>query len=87
MTGSTTTVRPLYEIAAEVKVEWSAASKNGVSPYAKPYLDAMFSLDKVTDMYGCDDAKEIVLRFLSNATSFKGEAARALKAELKGMLK
>lgn len=39
------------------------------------------------DKYGADDARGIVLYFLSNATAWRGPVARAVKAELKGMLK
>lgn len=45
----------------------------------------MMSLDGVNDKYGYSDAKEIVIYFLANATSWRGPVARAIKAELKGM--
>ena len=48
-----------------------------------PYLGAMFSLDKITDPYGADSGKSIVLYFLSNATTWRGETAKRVKAELK----
>jgi hypothetical protein len=47
----------------------------------------MRSLYSVNDAYGYDDGKTVVLYFLSNAASFKGEAAKALKAELKAAVK
>lgn len=75
-------VRPIYKIAADIKREWGAR----VNYAAKPYLDAMFTLDQITDEYGLDSGKSIVLYFLSNAHSFKGEKARALKAELKALV-
>lgn len=71
--------RPLSEIAREIKKDW----KNPA--YAKPYLDAMLELDKITDKYYADDAKGIVLYFLSNAASWRGEVAKRIKAELKAM--
>jgi hypothetical protein len=81
-----TTVRPLYTIAAEIRKTWP-----NVNYAAKPYLDAMGSLDKITDSYGMDDAKSIVRYFLSNATTWrdkKGEdTAKRIKAELKEMVK
>lgn len=76
--------RPIYEIAADIKREWSKLGK-GVSPYAKPYLDAMFSLTTIQDNYILDSGSSVVLYFLSNATSFRGERAKQLKAELKAM--
>ena len=79
-------MRPIHEIAREIRSDWNKQGK-GVSPYAKPYLDAMFSLDRITDNYIFDSGKSVVLYFLSNATSWKGETARRVKAELKGMCK
>ena len=76
------TFRPLYEVAAEVSKDWKKVNFG-----AKPYLEAMFSLDKVSDNYGCDSGKSIVLYFLGNAISWNGEVAKKVKAELKNMLK
>jgi hypothetical protein len=47
----------------------------------------MATMDKVNDPYGHDSGESIVLYFLSNARSWRGDAARRIKAELKGMLK
>lgn len=74
--------RSLSAIAHEISKDW----KN-VYFGAKPYLQAMFALDKITDMYGADDAKSIVLYFLANASSWRGETAKRIKAELKAMAK
>ena len=75
-----TTHRPLHVIAAEVSADWA-------KPYfgAVPYLDAMRRLNGIDDMYGWEDARTIVLYFLSNATTWRGEVARRVKAELKAM--
>lgn len=75
-------VRPLSTIAAEVRRTWPK-----VSPYAKPYLDAMAQLNSLNDSYYADDAQSVVLYFLSNAASWRGEDAKRIKAELKAMLK
>lgn len=75
-------VRPIYEIAREIRKHWKKVYFGAV-----PYLDAMSDLDKVTDDYGFDNAKSIILYFLSNASSFRGEDARRIKAELKKMVK
>jgi hypothetical protein len=74
--------RALKEIAAEVRTDWA-------KPYfgAVPYLDAMSTLDRISDDYGLDGAEEIVLYFLSNASTWRGETARRIKAELKAMVK
>lgn len=73
--------RPIYVIAAQVRRDW-------LRPYfgAVPYIDAMDSIDDINDMYGLDPARDIVRYFLSNATTWRGEVARTVKAELKGML-
>ena len=75
-------MRPLYVIAAEIQSDWTKVYFGAV-----PYLDAMGSLNKITDSYGADSAKEIVMYFLSNAQSWRGETARRVKAELKTMIK
>lgn len=57
-------------------------------PYcAKPYFMAMLSMDSVDDQYGCDSGREIVLRFLCNAGTWRGETARRVKKQLKELLK
>ena len=65
-------------IAREISREW----KN-VNYAAKPYLQAMYSLDSVKDSYYEDSAKSIVSYFLCNASGYRGEAAKAHKAALK----
>ena len=73
--------RPLWRIAHDIRNAWGR-------PYfgAVPYLRAMFDLEEIGDAYGADDAKSIVLYFLSNATTWKGPDARRIKAELRAML-
>lgn len=74
--------RSLSDIAAEIRREWP-------QPYfgAVPYLNAMRSIDGIHDRYGMDDGRTMVLYFLSNASTWRGDAARRIKAELKGMVK
>lgn len=74
--------RPLYEIADEIGRTWAK-----VNFAAEPYLSAMYTLNKITEPYYADSGDSIVRYFLSNATSWRGEDARRIKAELKGMLK
>jgi len=74
--------RPISEIAREIAMDW-----RNVNYAAKPYLQAMFSLNKITDTYIMDSAEGIVLRFLYNASSWRGPVAAKLKAELKAMLR
>jgi hypothetical protein len=74
----------LYDIASEISRDWRK-QKGGVGPAAKPYLDAMRTLNDVKDNYGADSAKTIVAYFLSNASQWKGDTARRVKAELKSL--
>jgi hypothetical protein len=74
--------RPLCEIAGEIRQTWPK-----ISYAAKPYLDAMSHLASITDPYYQDSAEDMVLYFLSNASSWRGEDARRIKAELKAMVK
>jgi hypothetical protein len=82
-----TNQRPLYVIAQEIRQDWNATSKNGIYFGAVPYLDAMSSLDKPTDKYGYDSGKSIILYFLANANTWRGDTAKRVKAELKTMYK
>jgi hypothetical protein len=81
ITQESTEPRPLRVIAAEIDREWPKVYFG-----ARPYLDAMHVLEKITDRYGLDRADDIVRYFLANATTWRGEAARRIKAELKGLL-
>ncbi len=81
-TTTVATVRPLSVIAADIRRDWAR-------PYfgAVPYLDALAALDGVNDRYGFDTGAELVARFLANAGTWKGDTARAVKAELRQALK
>lgn len=76
------THRPLYEIAADIQNNWKNVYFGAV-----PYLSAMRGLTSIDDSFGYDSADSIVRYFLSNASGWRGEDARRIKAELKGMLK
>lgn len=78
----TTTHRPLSVIAAEIEADWK-------HPYfgAVPYLGALSQLDTIEDAYGLDSARSVVIYFLSNAQTWRGEKARTIKVELKNMLR
>lgn len=86
MTTTTTTVRPLSVIAAEIAADWAPKGK-GINYAAKPYLEAMFSLNSINENYFCDSGKSVVLYFLCNARSWTGPVAKRVKAELKAMCK
>ena len=80
------TNRPLHEIAYEIEKDWSLKGK-GVYFGAKPYLDAMKSLDDVRGNYGADSAASVVRYFIANANTWRGETARNVKRELNQMVK
>ena len=73
----------LAEIARVVYKDWGAK----VNFAAKPYLEAMATLESIDQMYFCDSGSSIVAYFLSNATSWRGEVAREVKKELKKRIK
>lgn len=78
---TTKNTRPLYVIAAEIARTWPKVYFGAV-----PYLQAMSTLSTTGDNYGLDSGDSIVRYFLSNASTWRGEDARRIKAELKGML-
>ena len=54
-------VRPICEIAREIRSSWGAKIYFG----AKPYLNAMLSLNSINDKYMLDDADMIIRYFLA----------------------
>jgi hypothetical protein len=77
--------RKIYQIAGDIVEDWETLGK-GVHFAARPYLGAMLRLESINDSYDADSAQSIVRYFLSNASSYRGARAKALKAELKAML-
>jgi len=74
--------RSIAAIAGDIRRDWKNVYFGAV-----PYLQAMSSLDTLRDSYGADDARSIVMYFLSNANTYRGPKAKELKAELKTILK
>lgn len=74
--------RSLSAIAAEIRRDWKKPNFA-----AAPYLEAMQTLDRISDDYYADSGVSVVLYFLANANSWRGEVAKRVKAELKGMVK
>jgi hypothetical protein len=70
--------RSLSEIGRDIIYDWKK-----VNYAALPYLSAMRHMSTIDDKYYRDDAKDIILRFLSNASSWRGEKAKSIKKELK----
>ena len=74
--------RKIHEIASEILQDWK-------KPYfgAIPYIEAMLELNTIHDDYYLDTAESVVIYFLANAQTWRGETARRIKAELREMLK
>lgn len=75
---SNDSIRPIYKIAAEIRKVWGPKVYFGASPY----LSILMGMEKRGDHYGLDSSDDIILRFLSNASTFRGENAKRLKFEL-----
>jgi len=76
-------MRNLNQIAREIKADWGSK----INYAAKPYLDAMLALESINDNYYMDSGSSVVMYFLGNASTWRGEKARAIKKELNLMLK
>ena len=74
--------KTIREIAVEIKNSWGK-----INFAAKPYLDAMMTIEKISDKYHADDASSVVAYFLSNAQTWRGDDARRIKKELNELLK
>jgi hypothetical protein len=68
----------LNEIGQTIRQNWPKVYFGAV-----PYLDAICFLSSIDQNYMADSGKSIVIYFLSNATTWRGEVARLVKAELK----
>jgi hypothetical protein len=76
----------LSEIADAIRADLKATGQK-VPFGAGPYLDALGALQDINDDYGADSGKMIVAYLLSNLRGYKGEQAKAIKAELNRRLK
>jgi hypothetical protein len=74
--------RPIHKIATDIRLNW-------LKPYfgAVPYIEAMQTIDSITDRYYYDSAESVVRYFLANAGTWRGDKAREIKAELNSILK
>ena len=82
-TKTKTTPRALYTIAQDIQSDWGER----VTYSAVPYLHAMHQLNSLGSPYGVRDGRHVVQYFLANAGGWRGDTARAVKAELRAMLK
>lgn len=84
--------RTVSRVAGEILSLWSRPD-----PGALPYLEAMLSMDyssfthpdspTLERMYGAEPSRDVVARFLANASTFRGEDARRIKGELREILR
>lgn len=81
MNETTKQHRPIDEIVRDIHTHWER-------PYfaAVPYLNAMSRLKTKECRYGQESGGSIIVYFLSNASTFRGEYARQLKQELKDII-
>lgn len=76
--------RTFAQIALEIRKDWKKIYFGAV-----PYLDALSTIDSTSASatYGLDTAKNLVLYFLANASTWRGPVAASIKSELKTMIK
>ena len=72
----------ISDIAKFIKTDWKKIPLN-----AKVYIDAMLEINNIDAKYGLDDAKTIVLYFLANAVTYRGENAKIIKKHLNTLIK
>jgi hypothetical protein len=75
-------LRPIWQIAKDISNDWGKK----VSVSATPYLDAMFCLTTPKDSYMFDSGQSVVLYFLANASTYRGDKAKQYKQELRDHL-
>ena len=74
------TTRTISAIARDIRADWKK-----INYAAKPYLEAMLTLHSLETDFGHDSGESIVRYFLCNASTYRGERAKTLKAELKAV--
>lgn len=80
---STLSSKSIADLARIILKDWGTR----LNYAAKPYVEAMLSLETIKDNYILDSGNDIVARFLCNAGSWRGTVAKAVKIELKKRLK
>ena len=76
----------IAEIAHVCCANWTKLPIRGTREFdehqAGHYLNAMFTMETIDDGYGCDTGDTTIRYFLSNVSSWRGDVARSVKAEL-----
>ena len=78
--------RTIKDIVADITATWGEEKVRTTGYAAKPYLEALATVETVDEMYGADKAEHLVRYLLTNLTQFKGARARELKEELRAHL-
>ena len=87
MLGSNCPERKLSKTLIERKESWKTEPYQlSLERLAVPYLQAMATMESPQDNFGYDSGQSVVLYFLSNATTWRGDVARRIKKELKAMI-
>lgn len=73
--------RSIAAIAREIQDKWPRPNYAAI-----PYISAMRELHDMNSVYITEDAHGIVLYFLANASTWRGEDAKRIKDELRAML-
>jgi len=70
-------VHSISDLAKQIQADWR-------KPYfgAVPYIVAMRQIHLISDRYYEESAKDVVVYFLANAQTWRGEEARRIKAIL-----
>ena len=79
-TVNKTEVRPLYEIAKEIRKDWKT-----MPDYAFTHFEGFQYATSIDEMFYFDSVKGEVLYFLGSASTWRGSKAKEIKAELKKM--
>jgi hypothetical protein len=67
----------IREIAILIQKKWQ-----NIDPYARPYLEAMKTLNTINDKFFSDSAQSIIAYFLLNAASWEDPEANKIKKYL-----
>lgn len=73
--------RPVYQIARTILKDPTLDRTSRRT--AGPYLGAMLVMTTLSERYGADDGQAIGRYALENLKTWRGETARALKAEIR----
>lgn len=77
-------MRSPRDLALDIRADYARKGKP-VHYSAKPYVDAMAQLDSWFESFHADDALTCAVYAFSNLSTWRGDEARAIKAEWKAI--